>query len=64
MLVTAPKKISERSRLRIVAPQLNCDGKNLTIETPSRSPQNIYYLLTLSLAETENMVNANVALRA
>jgi hypothetical protein len=41
----------------MLARQLNCDGKNFTISNP-RSPQNIYYLLTLLLAETENMVNA------
>jgi hypothetical protein len=58
MPVTAPKKISERSRMRMLSRQLNCDRKNFTIRTPRRSPQNVYYLLTLSLAEAENMVNA------
>jgi hypothetical protein len=40
MPVIAPKKISERSRLRMLARQLNCDGKNFTISNP-RSPQGI-----------------------
>jgi hypothetical protein len=33
MPVTAPKKISERSSLRMLSRQLNCDGK---IRTPVR----------------------------
>jgi hypothetical protein len=57
MPVIAPKKISERSRLRMLARQLNCDGKNFTISNPVRH-KTYYYLLTLLLAETENMVNA------
>jgi hypothetical protein len=57
MPVTAPKNISERSRLRMLARQLNCDGKNFTISNPVRH-KTYYYLLTVLLAETENMVNA------
>jgi hypothetical protein len=34
MPVTAPKKISERSSLRMLARQLHCDGKNFTIRNP------------------------------
>ena len=57
MPVKHTKKISECSRRRMLAhPELQ-RGK-ISRSNPVLSPQNVYYLLTLSLAETENMVNA------
>jgi hypothetical protein len=58
MPVTAPKKISECSRLRMLSRQLNCEGKLHDSNPVPFATKNIHYSLTLSLAETENMVNA------